>query len=1076
MTTLLTPISEQNVGSLAGFDEDVEPDTQWKEALRVRIEKELQSMADKVRQERDAQLRGSLEGSPQYEAIIRNYQASMDRVRRIAQDQFNQELKIARFERSLALGKEVEGEEFEAFRRQQQAIWEAIKKGGAERPQGRRDSNVASSPNQENGDPVAVPPRAGGEAEGPGTPYRDARPRETEPREGPAASYRDARPLARTPLGSESRPRDRTQSGGSDQFAGTPGSYGTRPARSRGNSSVFGADFDPTATSSSPYDQGSIGRQSLSSLSRTRPQDIWLPSPTPPPNQPATSRAFAHAAASNASPVSPNVPANENGRTLSRAASVRSTERPSPVGDLEPGSAPHRDRFPLGTVEERTSTRKGKEPDRSEHQRQPSFTQQTAVHEIYARRPDSRMTMPITPSRPTLASQTSEDQYFPQISPVNPRYRQDPDDGEGIPIRSSRRSVTSDQGSPENVRYGPPSSVSARPIPSKRSYNGDLDAWPQPPSASRPYYGPQSPPTVPGPSSSRPIPRPANGDDDMRRHSPSGAWHGSQSPPSALPFAGYDIPTSSSPRHRFAGSPTGSVSGRRNSNGSRSVRSRSSRQEFWGPSDVAQRPLPTYEEQSVASGSDSEEDYGMDLDGLWHIRERQEMRDRHWQQVRDRQTEEARRLEEEARRKEEEAARKEAEARRKEEEARRQAEEARKKEEEVWQKALEVQQKAEELARREAELLVREAEARLQEEKRKREEAEARLQEEVRRRQEAEERRAREEAERRERDREERERRDREEKERREREERDRKDREERERREREERREWEEKARLERERREREERERRAREQREMEERLKRQREDEARLAQEKREWEEARKREEEARAAAQAQAILEASGYAGKKRKRRRRRRRHLQRRRPRGRKPVSGRRRDSERKPVSKRKLVSKRKHARRRKLVRGRPRRRNSGSKLVRGRSDDVRRKRLVTPGSSRYSVTWKRGNNGRRQSPSGDGRKRRRRGNAKKRHVGPGTWSAGEKKRLGDNAKRRRRNGSRRRKLSDDVKRNERRRRGHRRREQLGRRPLLRRLNDALRPQPGNARRRPGRAPGRETNLQTTRTS
>ncbi|RDX46481.1 hypothetical protein OH76DRAFT_1356094, partial [Lentinus brumalis] len=108
MTTLLTPISEQNIGTLAGFDEDVEPNEEWKEALKGRIEKELQSMADKVRQERDTQLRGAPEGSPQYEAIMRNYQASIDRVRRIAQDQFNQELKIARFERSLALGKEVE--------------------------------------------------------------------------------------------------------------------------------------------------------------------------------------------------------------------------------------------------------------------------------------------------------------------------------------------------------------------------------------------------------------------------------------------------------------------------------------------------------------------------------------------------------------------------------------------------------------------------------------------------------------------------------------------------------------------------------------------------------------------------------------------------------------------------------------------------------------------------------------------------------------------------------------------------------------------------------------------------------
>ena len=54
-----------------------------------------------------------------------------------------------------------------------------------------------------------------------------------------------------------------------------------------------------------------------------------------------------------------------------------------------------------------------------------------------------------------------------------------------------------------------------------------------------------------------------------------------------------------------------------NSNSARSVRSRGSRSEFWnGPSDVAQRPLQIFEKQSVASGSNSEDDYGMDMDEL----------------------------------------------------------------------------------------------------------------------------------------------------------------------------------------------------------------------------------------------------------------------------------------------------------------------------------------------------------------------------------------------------------------------------------------------------------------------------
>ncbi|TBU24103.1 hypothetical protein BD311DRAFT_38093 [Dichomitus squalens] len=796
MTTLLTPISEQNVGPLPpNIDEDVEPDAQWKESLRARIEQTLQPMVDKAREDRDAQLRGVHEGTLQWENVMKSYNYAMDRVRRLAQDQFTEELKIARFERSLALGKEVEGQEFEEFKRRQQAIWDTIKKGGAERqqgPAGRRDSSVSNS-NQENGEPVVSLPRANEDPAA--VPLRATG--EQDAREGPSTSHREPRPLARGPFGPDARPRDRTQSGGSEQIAGTPGSYSARPARSRGNSSVF-ADFDPTNTnaSPSPYDQGSIGRGGVSSLSKTRPQNIWLP-PTPTRDDlpsTSTSRTFAHAAAPTVSPVSPNTrenPSNDHGRTVSRAGSFRASDRPSPIADFESAPIP-RDRFGL-PVDDRTSSHKGKEPERPERSRQPSFTQQTLVHDIYARRPDPRVQMPVlVPSaRPPPAPQPPEDQQaFAQVSPQNARHRTNGfEDGEGIPIRAARRSNTSDQGSPEHMRYGPQKPASARPIPSsRRSLPGETDAWSaQPSPPAHHLFGPQSPPSVPTASSSRPIPRPSSADDDPRRHSPSGAWHGSQSPPNVLPFAGYDLPFSSSPRYRgYAGSPAGSVSGRRNSNGngSRSVRSHSSRQEFWGPSDVSQRPLATFEEQSVASGSDSEEDYGVDLDDLWHLRERAELRERHqltWKLVRDQEREEvmrkaaeAKRLEEEARRKEEEARRKEEEARRKEEEARRKADEARRKEEEVRLKALEIQQKQEELARREAELLRREMEAKLQEERRKREELEAALQQ----MREAEERRRQEEAERQEREmrREERERREKEERDRREREERERRE------------------------------------------------------------------------------------------------------------------------------------------------------------------------------------------------------------------------------------------------------------------------------------------------------------
>ncbi|KAI0674108.1 hypothetical protein C8Q78DRAFT_569782 [Trametes maxima] len=848
MTTLLAPIAEQNVGPVPGVDDDVEPDAQWKAALKARIEQELQPMADKVRQERDTTLRGLREGTREYDATMHAYRTSMDRVRRTAEELFSQEIKIKRVERSLALGKEVDGEEFEAFLKQQQAIWDNIKKEGAERPQGRPDSTVIGGSIPENGDPVAVPLGASGE--------HDAR-------EGPSVPYRDSRPVTRVP-GPEYRPRDRTQSGGSDQVGGVPSSYGSRPSRSRGNSSVLAADFEFPSPGPSPYDQSSIGRQGVSSLSKTRPQDIWLPGQGPRDSSSATSRTLAHATAPGISPISPNAresPIHDaGGRTVTRIGSVRTNERPSPLSDLDPSSSLPRDRFGMGSLEDRMTSRKGKEPDRSDLQRE-SAQPPPAIYDYYAsRRPDSRTSMPITPARPSMPTPTSDESYFYQANlTTSARPRRDSDDREGIPVRrrSSRRSLPSDQGSPENTRYVPPGSTSARPIPNKRPSNSDYDGWPpQPSPSSRPSYGPQSPPTPYTTSSSRPIPRPTASDDGPRRHSPSGPYYGSQSPPDAFPFAGYDVPFSSSPRPRYSNSPAASVNGRRNSNGSRSVRSHSSRQEFWGPSDVAQRPLATYEEQSVASDSDSDEDYGMDLDDLWRVRERQELS---WKLIRDqeeakqdvlRKAEEARRLEEEARRKEEEARRKEDEARKKEEEARRQAEEARRKEEEVRMRALEIQQKEEELRRREAELAKREMEAKLAEERRKREAAEAKLQDEIRKRQEAEkEAKRREEEETRRRQRELAERRELEEAEKRRRE----REEAERQRREREEadriRRESEEAARRERERKEWEEWEEKRRQEEERHRRAREEREKREKEEKERREKEEEEKRDREAR-----------------------------------------------------------------------------------------------------------------------------------------------------------------------------------------------------------------------------------
>ncbi|KAJ2978459.1 hypothetical protein NUW54_g11282 [Trametes sanguinea] len=94
---------------------------------------------------------------------------------------------------------------------------------------------------------------------------------------------------------------------------------------------------------------------------------------------------------------------------------------------MEPGSSLPRDRFGMGSVDERMPSRKGKEAERPEYpshaysqpQREPAPPQPT-VYDYYARRPDSRMSMPITPARPSMPTQSSDEPYFYQASPMPP--------------------------------------------------------------------------------------------------------------------------------------------------------------------------------------------------------------------------------------------------------------------------------------------------------------------------------------------------------------------------------------------------------------------------------------------------------------------------------------------------------------------------------------------------------------------------------------------------------------------------------------------------------------------------------
>ena len=129
MTTTLLEPNIANAGAPA-VDADMEPSDEWKVSTRARVEQEFRPDVERYRQECDEQLLAVSPDSPEYHAALRAYNNNMHLMRMRAQDRFNQELKLERYSRAIALGREheLEGGEFEALRRQQQAIYDQIQR------------------------------------------------------------------------------------------------------------------------------------------------------------------------------------------------------------------------------------------------------------------------------------------------------------------------------------------------------------------------------------------------------------------------------------------------------------------------------------------------------------------------------------------------------------------------------------------------------------------------------------------------------------------------------------------------------------------------------------------------------------------------------------------------------------------------------------------------------------------------------------------------------------------------------------------------------------------------------------
>ncbi|GBE87631.1 hypothetical protein SCP_1103080 [Sparassis crispa] len=695
MATLLPTITEQD--TFTSQNTDLEPDIEWKNTTIKQIEALLRPAVDEAKAQRDRGLGMYPLDDATREKICKEYDRTIEGIKRLAQEQLMHALEQERQTRRWAAGGPLDVGWNEALAREQQGILDGIKRKGSVQQQDL--SVVQNSVDDQNRDTTDGPSRVGerDSSEESLNPRHDTQPSDSENEENsvasggdrdiPAQKLPEALPIDSYGYGSHAEPVSYLHRGfesSSSRMVGLDTARGDHdiPAQWLRDAAIssYGytkpdsyLDRDSEASSSRTvgFDttRPSVTRQrSTSSLSKRPEQEFWRPS-SPPDTQPTTSRTLAHATAAMESPISPvrrDSITGDTSRSVSRSGSLRARGKPQQDGEFHVSSHASRE-IPGSLASESLLSRT------REKQREPQSPQQIRPRKST----DFRWQTSVPPSPAGSAQFPPADGYSYQPNSVTYREAEEPPGG--IPIRgaSSSRQPLSPQGSPDTPRHQLSSFNGGRSIANKSSFTREADfRHPQASPNSRWVPSPQGA-SVP---SNRPIVKQQSFTIDssasQQPSSPSHrGWYGPQIPP-------------------------GSV--RRNSSGAHSLRSQSSRQDFYGP---IPRRLATYDEQSVASG-----EYGSDSDSdIWNPD--LELAERREEDEAEKRAMEAKAMAEAARRREAEVKQREAELKQKEEEARR--------------KQAEAKQKQEEVKRKEAEAKRREAEAKRKEEEEKRLEAEA---------------------------------------------------------------------------------------------------------------------------------------------------------------------------------------------------------------------------------------------------------------------------------------------------------------------------------------------------------------
>lgn len=687
MATLMQNSSQP---ASAPLPPDLEPDDEWKQALKMNIEEGLRSMFDEAKQKLNDELAKGIIGAEERERLTADHLATLKTIRQLAEEQFRIALERERQERRWASGEQLDRAWSESMMKEQQAILDRIE---------RERMNKAPATSLQRDPPQPPPPPPPPPLPPPPPSQFQSRPDVPPPESSastPLPPSRKAERLARTPTQTADSERDagpyfsRAVSHERDEFATSPDDIPSfRPTRKVRAGSV---------TSMGSWKAPSILDMEKSFLERSKPSPIFdepesMPrsarTPTDPPD-PTRKESIRRKPSMNARPIvqefwKPSITPEEDAQmsrtfTLARRSSTASAtssfKAPSilsatftdPLDALSTNV--DRERSSIHSADQEWSSwDRAREKDRERERPGYVHADDRSVHS---------------------SNQRLEDRIgFSQLPTTSPNPATYPRPGD-----SSR------------VHVPPPSA--SRPIVNKKSFTIE-DAFPSQPSPSSKNWNmvSRSPYETRWEGSSRSPQTP----EEVGR-----SWHSSQL---RGRFSSQDM------RHYFQ--QEGSYNGSRHVHPHREGFEEDGSDDgfdnrSWRTRDYNERRIQDIEEElrkREEAANKREEELARKAEEL-----RREDEDRKKKVEEQRREEEIRRLEEEAKQREDDEAGREAELRRKEEEANRKEREATMKEEEARRKEQEARKKEQEARKKEQEARKKEREARLKEEEAKRKEEE----------------------------------------------------------------------------------------------------------------------------------------------------------------------------------------------------------------------------------------------------------------------------------------------------------------------------------------------------------------